>query len=46
MDVKTVILGVSKGGTAIADNARTLHDAQNSVWRAEEGNRTAGRTRI
>ncbi|KAK4692660.1 hypothetical protein P7C71_g4587, partial [Lecanoromycetidae sp. Uapishka_2] len=46
MDVKTVIIGTSIGGTAIAEKMRTLYDAQGSVWSAKGSDRTAGKMRI
>ncbi len=42
MDIKSVIIGTSIGGTAIADRARTLHDMQSSVWHADQSDRIAG----
>lgn len=42
MDVKTVIVGTSMGGTGIADKVNTLHEQNGSTWRAERTDRIAG----
>ena len=42
MDVKTVIVGASMGGTGIADEVNTLHEQKGSTWRAEAKDRIAG----
>ena len=42
MDVKTVIVGASMGGTGIADKVNTLHEQKGSTWRAETKDRIAG----
>ena len=42
MDVKTVIVGTSMGGTGIADKVNTLHEQNGSTWRAERKDRIAG----
>ena len=42
MDVKTVIVGASMGGTGIADEVNTLHEQKGSTWRAERKDRIAG----
>lgn len=41
-DIKSVIIGTSIGGTAIAERARTLHNARSSVWLADESDSVAG----
>ena len=42
IDIKSVIVGTSIGGNAIADKAHMLHGAQSSVWRADQSDRLAG----
>ena len=42
MDVKTVIVATSMGGTGIADKVNTLHEENDSSWRAERKDRIAG----
>ena len=42
MDIKTVIVGASMGGTGIADRVNTLHEQKGSTWRAETTDRIAG----
>ena len=42
VDVKTVIVGTSMGGTGIADKVNTLHEQNGSTWRAERRDRIAG----
>ena len=42
MDVKTVIVGASMGGTGIADKVNTLHEQKGSTWRAEAKDQIAG----
>lgn len=42
MDVKTVIVGASMGGTGIADKVNTLHEQKGSTWRAETKDGIAG----
>ena len=42
VDVKTVIIGTSMGGTGIADKVNTLHEQNGSTWHAERKDRIAG----
>lgn len=46
MDVKTVIVGTSMGGTGIADKVNTLHKEKGSTWRAERKDRIAGHIHV
>lgn len=46
MDVKSVVIGTSMGGEAIANEVISLHDAQASAWHAAEYDRLVGKVRI
>ena len=45
-DIKSVIIGTSVGGTAIAERTRTLHNAKSSIWLADQGDSIAGKIHI
>jgi hypothetical protein len=41
-DIKSVIVGASIGGTAIAERARKLHNEKQSWWSGDPGDRVVG----
>ena len=45
-DIKSVIIGASAGGTAIAERAKRLHAEQQSWWSGDPGDTVVGKIRV